>query len=55
MRQFSFFLVFFLGLFWVIDVFAFDGQNSADGWQEVQRVAQKFSNALNQQIEQFWR
>ena len=34
MRQFLLFLVFFLGLFWVVDVVAFDGVNSAGTWQE---------------------
>ena len=55
MRQFFFCFVFFLGLFWVIDVLAFEGQNSADAWQQVQRIAQKFSSAINDQVGQIWR
>ena len=55
MRQFSFCFVFFLGLFWVIDVLAFEGQNSAGAWQQVQRIAQKFSSAINDQVGQIWR
>ena len=55
MRQFFFCFVFFLGLFWVIDVLAFEGQNSADAWEQVQRLGQKFSSAINDQVEQIWR
>ena len=43
MRQFFFCFVFFLGLFCVIDVLALEGQNSADAWQQLQRIGQKFS------------
>jgi hypothetical protein len=45
----------FLGLFCVIDVFALEGQNSADAWQEAQRIGQKFHDAINDQVEQIWR
>jgi len=55
MRQFSFCFVFFLGLFCVIDVFAFEGENSADAWQQIQRIGQKFSDTINDQINQIWR
>ena len=55
MRKFFFCFVFFLGLAWVIDVFVFEGQNSADAWQQVQRIAQKFTRAINDQVGQVWR
>ena len=55
MRQFFFCFVFFLGLFCVIDVLALEGQNSADAWQELQRIGQKFSDAINDQVGQIWR
>jgi hypothetical protein len=55
MRQFLFFMLFFIGLFWVIDVIAFGGENSAGAWQEVQRLGEKFTGAVNDQIRQVWR
>ena len=55
MRQFFFCLVFFLGLFGIIDALAFDGQSSADAWQEVQRVGQRFNSVINEQVGQLWR
>jgi hypothetical protein len=53
MRQFFFFLIFFIGLFWVIDVVAFEGRNSADAWQEAKHLGQKFG--VYNQIGRIWR
>ena len=55
MRQFFFCFVFFLGLFWVIDVLVLEGQNSADAWEQLQRMGQKYSSAINDQVGQIWR
>ena len=55
MRQFFFCFVFFLGLFWVIDVLALESQNSADAWEQLRRIGQKFSGAINDQVGQIWR
>lgn len=46
MRQFFLFLIFFIGLFWVIDIFAFHGQNSAGAWQELVVAGQKASDIV---------
>ena len=50
MRQLPFFLIVFTGLFWVIDVVAFEGRNSADAWQEAQYLGQKFSSDVYDRI-----
>jgi hypothetical protein len=55
MRQFSFFLVFFIGLFWVIDAVTFKGQNSADAWQEAKHLGQKLSRGVQDQARQYLR
>jgi hypothetical protein len=55
MRQLFFFLIFFIGLFWVIDVIAFKGQNSADAWQETKQLGEKFSSGARDQIGRIWR
>ena len=55
MRQFFFCFVVFLGLFCVIDVLALEGQNSAEAWEQLQRMGQKFSSAINDQVGQIWR
>jgi hypothetical protein len=59
MRQFFFFLIFFLGLFWVVDVVAFEGRNSADCWQEAKIVGNKMyyqiGSKMYDQIGQIWR
>ena len=55
MRQFFLFLVFFLGLFWVIDVVAFNGQNSAGAWQEVTLQGQKLSGGILDLTRQYLR
>ena len=55
MRQFFFCFVFFLGLFWVIDVLALESQNSADAGEQLRRIGQKFSSAINDQVGQIWR
>jgi hypothetical protein len=46
MRQFFLFLIFFIGLFWVIDVYALEGRNSAGAWQEVVLAGQKVSGIV---------
>jgi len=53
MREFFFCSLFLL--FWVIDVVAFEGQNSAKAWQESEPFIQKFSGTLHGQIERLWR
>ena len=55
MRQFFFFLFFFLGLFWVIDLVAFDGQNSADAWADALRLGKKFSSKIYDEVGPIWR
>ena len=55
MRQFFFFFVFFLGLFCIIDVLALEGQNSAEAWEQLQLIGQKFSDSINDQVGQIWR
>ena len=55
MRNFFFCSLFFTGLFWVIDVVAFEGRNSAEAWQEVEPIIQKVSGTLDGQIERIWR
>ena len=55
MRQFFIIFVVCLGLFWVIDVVAFEGQNSAGAWQELQQLGQKFSSEVNGLIGRIWR
>ena len=54
MRQFFLFLVFFLGLFWVIDAVATDGQNSAGAWEEVVRAGKKMSSTVQIPNGQYW-
>ena len=53
MRQFFLFLVFFLGLFWVVDAIAFDGVNSAGAWQEATHLGQKLSRPVLDQARQY--
>jgi hypothetical protein len=53
MRQFFLFLVFFLGLFWVIDAIAFDGEHSAGAWQEATHLGKKLSRPLLDQARQY--
>jgi hypothetical protein len=55
MRQFFLFLVFFLGLFWVIDVVAFNGVNSAGAWQEATLQGQKLSRSMLDLTRQYLR
>jgi hypothetical protein len=53
MRQFFLFLVFFLGLFWVIDAIAFGGEHSAGAWQETTHLAQKLGRPVLDQARQY--
>ena len=55
MRQFFFCLFFFLGLFWVIDLIAFEGQNSADAWQDALRLGKKYSSNIYNEDGPSWR
>lgn len=55
MRQFFFCLFFFLGLFWVIDLVAFEGQNSADAWQDALRLGKKYSSNIYNENGPSWR
>ena len=55
MRQFLLCFVFFLGLFWLIDVVAFNGVNSAGAWQEVTLQGQKLSGGILDQARQYLR
>jgi len=55
MRQFFLFLLFFLGLFWVIDAVATNGQNSAGAWEEVVRAGKKISSTVQIPINPYWR
>jgi hypothetical protein len=55
MRDFFLCLIFFLGLFWVIDIFAFEGQNSAGTLEEARRLGQKFSSEISDQVGRIWR
>jgi hypothetical protein len=50
MRQFFIIFIVCIGLFWVIDVVALEGQNSAGAWQELQHLGQKFSSEVNDLI-----
>jgi hypothetical protein len=45
----------FIGLFWVIDAVAFNGQNSADAWQEANQLGQKLSRGVQDQARQYLR
>jgi len=58
MRRFSFFVIFFLGLFWVVDAIAFEGRNSADCWQEANMIGSKMyylvRSTMYDQIGQIW-
>jgi hypothetical protein len=53
MRQFFLFLVFFLGLFWVVDAIAFDSEHSAGAWHETTHLAQKLSRPVLDQARIF--
>jgi hypothetical protein len=53
MRQFFLFLVFFLGLFWVIDAIAWSGANSAGAWQEAMHLGQKLGRPVLDQARQY--
>ena len=55
MRQFFIIFIVCIGLFWVIDVVAFEGQNSAGAWEELQQLGQKFSSEVNDLIGRIWR
>ncbi len=55
MRQFFILFIVFTGLFWVIDVVAFEGRNSAEAWQEAGHLGQKFSSDVSDQIGRIWR
>jgi len=54
-RQFFLFLVFFLGLFWVVDVVAWDGVNSAGTWAEATHLGKKLSRPVLDQARQILR
>ena len=53
MRQFLLFLVFFLGLFWVVDVVAFDGVNSAGTWKEATHLGKTLSRPVLDQARRY--
>jgi hypothetical protein len=55
MRQFSIIFIVCMGLFWVIDVVALEGEHGAGALQELQRLGQKFSSEVNDLIERIWR
>jgi hypothetical protein len=55
MRQFFIIFVVCTGLFWVIDVVALEGENSAGAWQELQRLGQNFSSEVNDLVKRIWR
>jgi hypothetical protein len=55
MRQFFIIFVVCIGLFWVIDVVALEGENSAGAWQELQHLGQKLSGEVNDLIKRIWR
>jgi hypothetical protein len=51
MRQFFVICIVCLGLFWVIDVVALEGENSAGAWQELQHVGKKCSSEVKDLID----
>ena len=55
MRQFFIIFIVCIGLFWVIDVVALEGENSAGAWRELQHLCQKFSGEVNDLIKRIWR
>jgi len=55
MRQFFIIFIICMGLFWVIDVMALEGENSAAALQELQRMGQRFGSEVNDLIGRIWR
>jgi hypothetical protein len=55
MRQFFILFIICMGLFWVIDIVAFEGRNSANALQEAEHLGQKFSSDVNDKIGRIWR
>jgi hypothetical protein len=55
MRQFFIIFIVCIGLFWVIDVVALEGENSAGAWRELQHLGQKLSGEVNDLIKRIWR
>ena len=55
MGQFSILFIVCIGIFWLIDVFAFESRNTAEAWQEAEHLGQKFSSDVNDLIGRIWR